>query len=302
MVKIRLDNGKEIYLDGFLVNALDTLIYNAKNDWDFVIVITGDRMVRTGKSVLGMSICAYLAKRLNTPYTIGNVFFDSQDMINSAQEMPKHSIIHYDEGREGLAASKSSQQLQKDLLDYFAECGQLNHIFVIVLPDFFELKEQMAVARSECLINVYRKTRHLEKDIYNDGIKRPVIQFDRGYFEFFNRGKKQLLYDKAKSTRRKNYGLVKANFLGRFTNNYPIDEEAYRKKKSESLARFEDKKKIINELKVTNLKKNIVWKCHEEGKSTAEIVTELELVKLPLSKRRILEIIKEIKDAKILES
>ena len=47
--------------------------------------------------------------------------------------------------------------MQQDLLDFFAECGQLNQVFVIVAPDFFKLSEEIAVARSEYLINVYRK-------------------------------------------------------------------------------------------------------------------------------------------------
>lgn len=263
-------------MDEMLMYQLDTLVYNVSSDWDFVIVISGDRMVRVGKSVLAQSVAAYLAHRLNTFFDLPNIFFDSQDMINFAQNAPKHSIIIYDEGREGLAASKSSQKLQQDLLDYFAECGQLNHIFIVVIPDFFELKETMAVGRSEYLINVYRKSVDLVSDMYKDGVERPIVRFDRGYFEFFSRKKKQLLYDIAQSKHQKFYGLVKANFIGRFTNNYPIDEVAYKEKKRQALLRFNEKKKEIKATKLDVFRDREIIRLREQGLSFNKIAIELE--------------------------
>lgn len=277
MVKHILKSGHDLYLDGYLKMQLDSLVYNSRNDWDFVIIITGDRMVRTGKSVLGMQIAAYMADRLNTSFSLNNVFFDSQEMINAAQKMPKNSTIIYDEGREGLAASKTGQKLQKDLLDYFAECGQLNHIFVIVLPDFFELKENMAVARSEILLNVYRKAVTKMKDIYGEGQKIPVVEFTRGYFEFFSRDKKAALYDKSKSLHRKNYHLEKANFLGNYTNKYVLDEAEYREKKRKALERFEERKKKEETASKTDIFRNkIIIEKAAKGLNQREIAESLE--------------------------
>ena len=116
MVKIKLNEEKEIYLNETLMFQLDTLIYNVKKDWDYVIIITGDRMVRTGKSVLAMNIGAYLAHRLQTPFTLDNIFFESDRMVDFAQQAPPNSVIIYDEGREGLAASKSAKTMQKDFI------------------------------------------------------------------------------------------------------------------------------------------------------------------------------------------
>lgn len=276
MVKIEISPGKEIYLDENLMYQLDTLVYNVTSDWDFVIIVSGDRMVRVGKSVLAMSIGAYLAYRLKSPFSLDNIFLDSQEMINFAQTAHKHSAIIYDEGREGLAASKSGHKLQQDLLDYFAECGQLNHIFIIVLPDFFELKETMAVGRSEYLINVYRKSVELMIDMYNDGVIRPVVRFDRGQFEFFSRKKKQLLYDIAQSKHMKNYGLVKANFIGKFTNNYSIDHDAYIQKKADALKRFNEKKKEVKATKLDVFRDKEILRLRAEGLSFNKIVKELD--------------------------
>ena len=139
MVKVKLKNGHEIYLDGLLVPVLDTLVYNLPHDWDFVILVTGDRMVRTGKSVMAMNVCAYLADKLGTKFDNDNIFFDSQTMMDAAQQLPKYSVLQYDEAREGLAAIKTMKTVQQDLIDFFNECGQRNHIFVLVMPDFFTM-------------------------------------------------------------------------------------------------------------------------------------------------------------------
>lgn len=245
-------NGKEFYIDGILANQLMSIAYNVKNDHDFIIVITGDRTVRVGKSVMGLVVCAFLAfclKKLDlndNAFGIDNVYFDNQTMLKKAITSPPYTIHQYDEGREGLAASKYMKDFQKDLMDFFAECGQLKNIFVIVLPDFFELKEDIAVARSEFLINVYRKDTKILIDGKKFGFpdeKIPITRLDRGQFEFFSRKKKAVLYDVAKSKHQKRYNLIKCNFYGKFTNQYPVDEAEYREKKRKALLRFVEKKK-----------------------------------------------------------
>ena len=240
---------KEYYIDGYLASQLNSMVYNIDADWDFVILITGDRMVRVGKSVFAMTIGAYFGAALKNlklndkAYSIHEIYFDSANMVNEALEKSKYYVNHYDEARESLAASKSLQKTQQNIIDFFNECGQLNHIFILVLPDFFTLKEDIAIARSECLINVYRtETKHM-KDLYKTGEKTPVVKFNRGQFQFFNRKKKEKLYDMAKTTKRKSYSGVKADFIGRFTNQWTIDREKYEAVKKDSLNRFKARHK-----------------------------------------------------------
>lgn len=245
MVKWKLKNGKEVYLDGYLKTQLDSIVCNLKNDWDFVIIITGDGMVRVGKSWLAIQICSYLADRIGTPYNHENIFFDSKDMINFAQQKT-NTLVHYDEAREGLATSKRFTKVQEDLMDYFNECGQRNNIFVLVLPDYFSLNAELSTNRSECLINVYRTERPTERMMMNnEGVqeKTSVVMFERGSFEFYNRKRKHKLYFIGKRSGLREYGMVKPNFRGSFTNDLPIDEELYRQRKKEALARFETKHK-----------------------------------------------------------
>jgi len=242
-MKFTLKTGKEIYLDGYLKSQLDSVVWNINKDWDFVIIITGDGMVRTGKSVLALNICAYLADRLNTEFDMPNVFFDSHQMIDTAQAAPRNSVFLYDEAREGLATAKRFSKIQQDLIDFFNECGQLNHIFVLVLPDFFSLNWELATNRSEFLVNVYRKETKAERFMKGDKFKSPITVFDRGHFEFFNRKKKEELYWKAKRSGLRQYGVVTPNFRARFSNCYPIDEQKYRDLKRDALLRFAEKHK-----------------------------------------------------------
>lgn len=233
-MKILLSDGKEIYLDGYLKSALDSIAWNVSKDWDFVIIVTGDGMVRTGKSVLAMNIGAYLADKLKTPYTLEkNVCFDSQVMIDNAHTAPPNSVFVYDEAFEGLATAHRFTKIQQDLVTFFVECGQLNHIFLLVLPDFFSLNWELATNRSECLINVYRTDEN-----YESKKEGKVTVFKRGQFAFYNRINKAKLYWKVKKTGIREYKCIRPNFVGSFTNNYPLDETEYRSKKREALGRF----------------------------------------------------------------
>ena len=87
-------------------------------------------------------------------------------------------------------------------------------------------------------------------DVLGTGEKVPIVKFKRGQFEFFNRFDKQKLYDKARATRIKSYALVKATFIGRFVNQYPINEKEYRAKKMEWLKRFKERKQTEAQLKI----------------------------------------------------
>jgi hypothetical protein len=300
---------QKYYINSLLADNLNSLAYNIKKDWDFVILVTGDRSVRTGKSVLALTIGAYLTSALNrmgidSKWSTENVFFSSKLAISEALKMPKHSIIVYDEGREALASSKSFTDAQKDILDYFAECGQLNHIFIIVLPDYFNLVEEIAVARAEILVNVFRTEKRIEKDIFNDGVLRPVVKFERGSFGFYNRDQKKKLYDKAKAIRVKSYGLIRWNFPGDFINQYTIDENAYRNKKKEWLKRFQERKK--EQIKVSPMdvfRDRIIMELNNENKNAREIKEYLiDKYKYEISDRWIQTIIKKKeKESKMID-
>lgn len=295
-------NGNEFYINRRLGEQLLSVAYNLPHDWDMVIIISGDRKVRVGKSVFAMTIAAFLCHIINlmgnkTKFDIEDIYFTGDDLINSALKKPKYSINVYDEGRETLAASKAFTRFQQRLIDFFNEAGQLNHIFIIVAPDFFELKEYMAVGRSELLINVYRKEVGFEWQRVPQSIKSlfsaetlPLVSFRRGFFEFFDHNSKDRLYDRFINTRKKDYFAVKAPIIGDFKNQYPIDKELYQEKKKNALVRFNDKYKA-EQVDKNEFRDHFIVLKRKEGVSFKDIRIMLENdYKIDISDRRLRQI------------
>jgi hypothetical protein len=96
------------------------------------------------------------------------------------------------------------------------EMGQKNLFIIVILPTFYLLEKYVALWRAKGLFHVH-KDRHGRK----------------GFWVFFNKKKKKLLYLKGKKDYGYNY--VKSHFRGRFTNYYTLNEAEYREKKRISL-------------------------------------------------------------------
>jgi hypothetical protein len=219
MVKICKNLFKDtdgFYMDGYLQSNLDVIIKHSKKDWDWVIIIAGSGKTRIGKTVLGQQIACYLATQLGRTFNLNNFIFRSCDVKKKAYEFEKGNIFLYDEARGGLENKKIMTTVTKDLLDFFSECGYLNHIYLLLLPDYFDLPKEIAISRSVCLINVYY-----------------TGEFERGYFSFYNDERKKNLYIKGKKFL--NYFAEKPNFRGRFTDFWVIDKEEYIKAKTSCL-------------------------------------------------------------------
>lgn len=225
MVKVK---ELEFYMEEAEVNALDSLCYNAKKDFDFVVIVSGSGMVRVGKSVKAMLSAAYCSQKLGTSFTLDNICFNGKDLLQRAIAAPKNSVFVYDEAQLQLGARAAMANINREINDFFIECGQLNHIIFLVVPDFFALNKYIAVNRSIALIDVNITPEKVEgKDVMN---------FRRGRFRFFNSKQKRQLYNVGKKMF-DNYYCVNPSFRGTFPNQYPIDEVGYRAKKLEYLKR-----------------------------------------------------------------
>ncbi len=234
---------QQYWMDGYLKANLDSLAYNIPNDWDGVILMSGDGMVRVGKSVLAQQVGCYMAHKLKTPWNINNIVFTGEELMTNARKSPKNTVFVYDEARGELDTKKVLEEITKTLMDFFAECGMYNHVIVIVLPDFFDLPKGLAISRSECLINVYRKTSIQKlKDT-------EVVKFERGFFEFYGRESKKKLYMWGKKDFN-NYRAAKYDFFGTFENFFTVNQQEYLDKKLVYLSRDRTKQSKDYELNV----------------------------------------------------
>lgn len=261
---------ENFYMDNGLKKILGSIAYNVPNDWDSLILISGSGMVRVGKSVLAQQIGYYMSTKLKTPFTINNIVFSGQELMDKARTMEKHSVFVYDEARGELDTKKVMEDITKTLMDFFAECGMYNHVIIIVLPDFFDLPKGIAISRSELLINVYR-----DRSMKKDELSEEVVSFERGFFHGYHRTSKKKLYILGKKNYN-DYDIVKRDFFGKFPNVFTVNKEEYIAKKLTYLAR--DRNKDDKDFKF-----NAVLKVLCNHISALQAEKELRLVGLKVS-------------------
>ena len=235
------------YVDDYLLTNLEPLARRIVDDMQFMgLCCSSTFEVRTGKSTflqqIGEAWCWLMKKihNVDMEITMNNIVFKSQELINRAMTLPKYSFLVLDENDE--MDEHYFSQLSKDLRRFFKKSGQLNLFIMIVTPNFFQLKSNYAISRSNFLIDVK----------FQD-------DFQRGYFEFYSFRKKKELYLKGKKFQ--DYSVVNPDFKGQFKEGYVVDKSEYLRIKRKDLEETEEKpvnpKQIIIDL-FRKLHKNLV--------------------------------------------
>ena len=209
-------------LHTYLKENLDLIKKNQKRDWDFKVLYSGDGMTRTGKSTKAAQDAQYLDEDFSE-YWKEKMIFDGKKLKKTAYSFDKPSSLVYDESREGLDSKRQMEKYTKNLLDFFSECGNLNHAIFIVLPEYFDLPKSIAMTQSTYLINCYARN-----------------GFERGYFDFFNRKDKKYLYIKGKQWL--DYTVQRPTFKGTFTDWLPFPRDEYEKLKRKALQEKSERK------------------------------------------------------------
>lgn len=200
----------EFYMDNYLKSNLDIAKTEIKRDWDMVFVYDGSE--GSGKSVKAMQDAFYCDPTL----TLDRIVFVPKDFREAVMNAKKYQAVIYDEAYTGLSSRATMSLINRTLISMLAEIRQKNLFVFVVMPTFFDLDRYVAIWRSRLLIHVYTGE-----------------NFQRGHFAFFNADRKKSLYILGKKFY--SYGKPKANFVGKFTNHYVIDEQEYRNKKKNSL-------------------------------------------------------------------
>lgn len=218
------------YMHNNLKQTIDLWVKNVKNDWDFVIIISGQGTVRVGKSVIAQQIAAYWhyaiwkVHGIEVPFEIKeNIVFHGSELIKKGNKIGqnyKYGSLIFDEAGADLEGVKVMKRSTQNVKDYLRECGQYNMLTILVLPEFFDLPKSIATNRSNALIDCYVTTN--ENDMW-----------ERGKFNFFSAPNKKKLYRLGK--KELNYKACKADFPGDWDNVYTVDEEEYKTAKMEAL-------------------------------------------------------------------
>lgn len=207
-----------------LCNNLEELKKAQKNDWDFKPLISGDGMTRTGKSTIAFQTAQFIDPTFSDEWQ-KRIIFEGEKLIKTAYEIGTQKVLVYDEAREGLDNKKQMERYTKNILDFFSQCGNLNHMIIIVLPDYFELPKTIAITQSIFLINCYTKN-----------------GFQRGYFDFFNRKDKRFLY--IKGTKYLDYTSQRPSFKGTFTKYSIVPRKQYEKLKTQTMHKIRQRENV----------------------------------------------------------
>jgi hypothetical protein len=215
MVKISLEDGKHFYMDGFLSNNLSFARDKIKDNWDFLYVVDGGE--RKGKSVFAQQCAKFVDKSFN----LDRVVFTPRQFQHAVLTSSPYTAIVYDEAYGGINSRSTMSQVNKSIVKMLTEIGCRNLFIFIVLPSFFELDRYVALWRSKALFHIYT----------DDNL-------NRGFFTAYNEESKKKLYIEGK--KHYNYNCIKANFYGRFTNKWILNEKEYDLKKRNSTNPMED--------------------------------------------------------------
>lgn len=202
---------KTLYMDNRLYNQTEYKIKPKihKKDFDWVWIVDGPE--GAGKSVLAQQ----LAKVLDPRFSIDRVCMTPDEFTKAIIKAKKGDCVIFDEAFTGFSSRASLTEINRLLVSLMMEMRSKNLAVIIVMPTIFLLDRYVALFRARGLFHVYLKNGR------------------RGRWCYFNNKKKKLLYLKGKKLF--SYKEPRSNFRGKFYDNYTINEEKYRIKKSEAL-------------------------------------------------------------------
>jgi len=202
---------KELFVDNALRTELDRIKeVVTKKDRDFVLIVDGEE--GCGKSVLAMQIGKYLDPNL----TLDNITFNASQFIERLKTSPKFSCVILDEAYTSASSRGALSEVNRSMVGVATEMRQKNLFVIINLPTFFDLDRYFALWRCRALMHVYFDKKG-----------------NRGQYVIFPKSSKKYLYLTGKKFY--NYSKPKSPLPAcRFNNYYPVDEHAYRVKKSEA--------------------------------------------------------------------
>jgi hypothetical protein len=200
----------QMSMDGFVKNVLDTAKTVIRKDWDMVFIVDGSE--GCGKSVFTMQCARYC----DPTFCLERVVFTPKEFRQAIINAQPYQAVVYDEAYTGLSSRATMSLINRTLISMLAEIRQKNLFVFVVMPCFFDLDKYVALWRSRGLFHAY-----VGKN------------FERGFVAFYNSDKKKFLYINGKKFY--SYGKPIANFIGRFTNKYVVDDKKYKEKKKDSL-------------------------------------------------------------------
>lgn len=225
------------------IKIMDLMIRRQKLKWDNCLIIDGPEGV--GKSTFVKTLGAYYAEKMDCQFTVDNVFFDPDELVEFAAKT-RNQIIWWDEAAFSGLGKQWQSKIQQKLLTIMMTARKYGHFWIFVIPSFWELTKYLAVHRSTFLFHLYTP------DMVSRGLYNIYDQRQKSWI--YNNNKKSMTYgtDKAGDG---TYSLKNTHDI--------IDEEAYEQKKDDAIIKY-----AINDPKVKDKREEKLRKIQFNCAST----------------------------------
>ena len=201
---------KTYYVEPRLLKYLTTNVKEdlSKKDKDYPLLIDGYE--GSGKTTFAQQIGAVVDPSLN----LSRICMTSVEFKKAILNSEKNQCVIYDEAVTGLTAADSISRIGKLLKSLMMQMRQKNLFVIVILPTVFDLNRYVVLGRAKALFHIYESGGR------------------RGYFVGYNKKDLKKTYLRGKKT----YTYtVRSKFRGRFYGKYVVDEEEYKKKKTDAL-------------------------------------------------------------------
>lgn len=241
-------NSKQLSYDVRILPVLEDIRRAPKQRLMSVMLFCGH--VGSGKTLLAIQILS----ELDPTFDLSRVVYTHEELIEVALKLKPGQAVLWDEARQGTASKRAMSHINQRI-GLFLDTVRSRCLFIgMIQPDYFNFEQGIAVESSDCLFHVY-KTINKDYDRMDDGSSLP---FKRGFYDFYNRPAKNMLYWKGKKYHR--YSVSKPSIRAcRFGPKWPFSEDDYELKKNESVARMNedaDKEKIDKDVAKFNNRVN----------------------------------------------
>jgi hypothetical protein len=268
MTTIRITD-KNIPLDSSLVQKFDLMIKRVtqiKPCHDTLVSIEGSEGV--GKTTMASLLAYYVHDKTGRPFSEKNVFADTKQAIDFAQNTFGQIII-FDEPALDALSAEWWKEAQKDLIKLLMLSRKKRHFFIFNITKFYKFSEYIVVDRAVCMIHLYEQI----------GRNQPA-------FAYIGKSFLESLYNDYRKKRERNYKKYKL-FNGTFPDvldpnmKYNIldhfDRDAYEKAKDKAILSIG--KKMVNDTK--ELKRKLAALKFKDNPITSQIELAKRLV-IPL--------------------
>lgn len=262
-MKIKLYDGREIYVDGYLYSNLEALVDTVAQNWDVHIGVGGERGAGKSTFAIGTLAPLWITIALNKGY-IKEAKLSNDNIANSAEEAeklilnsPPFTPVIMDEAIL-ISFSKNSMQQANKRMFMLETMARSQKLFLIsIVPNMGDLEKVIVVDYMKVWFDVFAQ--------------REGSKLRRGFFKMFNRPKKAMLYEVIKGRLR---AKITPNFFGRFANHFHIDEVEYSRRKLLAMRKLSEEKPKVETRHEVELKA-LMFSLRKEGWTNVKIAQTL---------------------------